>query len=88
MIVKNFYCKKCGNLVGQYHIKDGLSGIGLSLSSYCHNYCSICGEKVDKEKFQRDLDFDINKCQLRKENDSKLQELLESMINKGVQKND
>ena len=83
MIKNKFYCKKCGNLVGQYHIQTGLGGIGLNLSSYCHNYCSVCGEKVDKEKFKRYLNFDINKCQSRKEEESKLQELLDYMVNGG-----
>lgn len=86
MIKNKFYCKKCGYLVGQYYIKDGLGGIGLNLSSYCHNYCSMCGEKVDKEKFKKDLNFDINKCQSRKEEENKLQELFESVMNKGVQR--
>lgn len=86
MTRNKFYCTKCGHLVGQYHIRDGLGGIGLNLSSYCYNYCPRCGEKIDKEKFKRDLDFDINKCLSRKEEESKLQEILESMINKGVQR--
>lgn len=86
MIKNKFYCKKCGHLVGQYCIRDGLGGIGLNLSSYCHNYCSMCGEKVDKEKFKKDLDFDINKCRSRKEEENTLQELFESIMNKGVQR--
>ena len=85
MIKNKFYCK-CGNIVGEYQIKDGIGGIGLNLSSYCHNYCFICGEKVDKEKFKRDLDFDINKCLSRKEEESKLQELLDSIIKGGIRK--
>ena len=75
MTRNKFYCK-CGNVVGEYKIKDGLGGIGVNLTSYCHNYCFMCGEKVDKEKFKRDLNFDINKCLSRKKEDSELQELL------------
>lgn len=84
MTRNKFYCK-CGNVVGEYQIKDGLGGIGVNLTSYCHNYCYMCGKKVDKEKFKRDLDFDINKCQSRKE-ESKLQELLDSIVNGGKRK--
>lgn len=86
MIENKFYCEKCGHLVGQYHIQTGLGGIGLNLSSYCHNYCCMCGEKVDKEEFKRDLDFDINKCQSRKEEEIKLQELIKSMVNGGMER--
>lgn len=84
MTKNKFYCKKCGNVVGEYQIKDDL--VSLNLTSYCHNYCYMCGEKVDKEKFKRDLDFDINKCQSRKEEESKLQKLLDYMVNGGVQR--
>lgn len=86
MTRNKFFCK-CGNVVGEYQIKDGLGGIGLNLSSYCHNYCSMCGEKVDKEKFKEILDLDLKlRMNRKKEEKEILQELLDSMVNGGKRK--
>lgn len=54
MIKRKFHCKKCGQLVGQYQIKD--NGVGISVSKYCHNYCSNCGKKVDVKNFEETLE--------------------------------
>ena len=79
MIRNKFFCQ-CGNIVSEYQIEDDLNEISVSLTSHCHNYCSVCGVKVDKENFRKTLDSDIKRCINKKEE----KEMLESLI-KGVE---
>lgn len=78
MIRNKFYCK-CGNVVGEYQIKDGLGGIGVNITNCCCNYCSVCGAKVDKEKFKEILDIDVKRCMTNKEEEKMLKSLIKGV---------
>ena len=57
MIKKDYeYCPKCGCIVGEYIIKEGMGGIGVTQEMFCDNYCRVCGEKIDAIGFKNKVD--------------------------------
>lgn len=50
------YCPKCGCIVGEYIIREGMGGIGVTQNMFCDNYCRVCGEKIDAIGFKNKVD--------------------------------